>query len=192
MSGGDLVSFLNNYNGKEQFCCGLITAENGTAGCANNRGSFTLGSARLMYGYAALENATVTSDEFSSSSTSTTSEATAFSTAGATSGTSTDGSCRDDSTAIGAGVGVPLGVMALAGLAWGFWERRKRVGSQKAAAGAGGPNDDSHHHASRSYYDKWQVPGGGGHLQPPQQLAAGLKVAELHSRHSPAEMAENN
>ncbi|KAJ9263806.1 hypothetical protein DTO195F2_2723 [Paecilomyces variotii] len=30
-------------------------------------------------------------------------------------------------TAIGAGVGVPLGVIAVASIAWAFWERRSRL-----------------------------------------------------------------
>lgn len=184
MGGGNTLSFLNNYDGRDQFCCGLLVADNDTVGCDDNRSPFTLGSARLMYGYAALENATLTSDATDSSSSA---MATASSTVSTSS--STGGSCQDDSLPIGVGVGVPLGIIALLAMAWGFWERRMRVRAQEvtAAAIAGVGSQGDQQAASRSYYEKSQVPDG-QHLQAQPVQEAGVQVAELHSYSSPAEM----
>lgn len=196
MAGGDTISLLSMSDGGIQFCCGFLVAENDTVGCAQNQSSFTLATARLMYGVAALENATLTSDVNASSSSTDTSTAsiTMASTtaserasAGTTSSSPADGSCQDDSMTIGVGVGVPLGVMALLAVAWGLWERRRRVRSQTTAAAVAGGDTDTQQQASRSYYDKWQFPGGG--QTQPAQLATGLEVAEMHARRSPVEMA---
>lgn len=192
MGGGNTVSFLNEDDGKAQFCCGLIAADNDTAGCADARSPFPLGSARLMYGVAGLENATLTSDDTDSSSSNSSHTSAPTATASSTGSTSSSptggGSCQDDdSVPIGVGVGVPLGVMALLAVAWGFWERRTRVRAQKmltaaAVAGGGGPRGDQQQAASRSHHEDWQVPSGG------YQQVIGAQVAELHSQSSPAEM----
>lgn len=166
-------------------------ADNDTVGCDDNRSPFTLGSARLMYGYAALENATLTSDVTDSPSSAPGKSATSIATALPTASTSssTGGSCQDDSLPIGLGVGVPFGIIALLAVAWGFWERRKRVRAQEvtAAAIAGVGFQGDQQAASRSYYEKSQVPSG-GHLQAQPVQEAGAQVAELHSSSSPAEI----
>lgn len=93
-----------------------------------------------MYGYAALENATLASSSSDSSTMSASSAPAATSTASSASAAAVphSGHCDDDSVKIGAGVGVPLGVVALMAVAWALWERRKGLKSRSAAITGGG------------------------------------------------------
>lgn len=89
------------------YCCNNIVSNTGSTPCALNLSAFTIDNGNIMPGFAALADYTVTN----SSSNTTTSSST--------------GSSSSDRVAIGAGVGVPLGVIALGAIAWAIWERQK-------------------------------------------------------------------
>ncbi|RAL12170.1 uncharacterized protein BO97DRAFT_314863, partial [Aspergillus homomorphus CBS 101889] len=89
-------------NGISTYCCGTPISNGTDVICPDGKNSFELESGSIVVGYAALEN--VTSLE-----------------AAATTTTTTTTSARD--AAIGAGVGVPFGVIAIASMAWAVWER---------------------------------------------------------------------
>lgn len=101
----------------------MVSADKGqNATCLDGRDPFTVDYDSIIYGVAALGNV-------SNPSSSTPSDSTANS----------NSSNRE--VAIGAGVGVPLGVIAAAAIAWGLWERMQRrrvlksVAAQSSAAG---------------------------------------------------------
>lgn len=112
-NGGSSIFLVTEdvVNQKFTYCCGEPTvADNGTITCLKNSAPFTLDTGEMLYGYAALENTTTTAPKSSSS--------------------------RD--VAIGAGVGVPLGVIAASAIAWAIWERMQRRKTLGAASGAAG------------------------------------------------------
>ncbi|ROW01128.1 hypothetical protein VSDG_02836 [Cytospora chrysosperma] len=186
ISGPNVVATLGDIDEEYHFCCGYPVADaQGTWACPNNRSSFTISNSRLMFGFAALENATLTSSAATSSSTDTPSASTSTTTAPTSSGdslASSDVRCEDNGTEIGLGVGVPLGVIALLAVAWGLWER-KRASTRSATAVREG---NIHHDQSlHSDYENWNGQGS-GYLQPAQQ--AGWPVVELRTPRSPVEM----
>lgn len=120
------------------YCCvGSEYGNDYSSACADGANPFTIASASLIYGVAALSTAEVISSTASSTATSAASASPATATQTAASGTaaSTGETCPDSGAqigAIGAGIGVSLGVISLSAIAWAFWERRKRL---MAAAG---------------------------------------------------------
>ena len=102
--------FNGSYPLASTFCCGQTAVVNGSLGCLNGDTPFTLDPGYAILGVAGL-----------SYNTSSTSNAT-----NTTCATSIDG------TAIGVGVGVPLGVIAAGALAWGLWERQQRKRHMKS------------------------------------------------------------
>ncbi|RHZ45665.1 uncharacterized protein CDV56_103464 [Aspergillus thermomutatus] len=88
-----------------KYCCGAVVDDNGSLGCQVGD-AFTIEKGAVIPGVAALAG-------YSNSSSNTT----------CTIGDSSSPSSHD--VAIGAGVGVPLGVIALAAIAWALWERRQ-------------------------------------------------------------------
>lgn len=186
ISGPNVVATLGDIDEEYHFCCGYPVADaQGTWACPNNRSSFTISNSRLMFGFAALENATLTSSAATSSSTDTPSASTSTTTAPTSSGdslASSDVRCEDNGTEIGLGVGLPLGAIALLAVAWGLWER-KRASTRSATAVREG---NIHHDQSlHSDYENWNGQGS-GYLQPAQQ--AGWPVVELRTPRSPVEM----
>ncbi|EAW09904.1 uncharacterized protein ACLA_041200 [Aspergillus clavatus NRRL 1] len=120
-----------------KYCCGPVVINNGSLGCKVgdpfqiDKGSVLLGVAALA-GYS---NSTSTSTSTSNNCT--------------PADDSSDKDCptAEPSTshdvAIGAGVGVPLGVIALASIVWALWERRQRkqaLQSISAPVAVGHPN----------------------------------------------------
>lgn len=146
------------YNGSSTtYCCGTASYDNGKVTCGYGTASVPAGTA--IPGIAAL--AVSSSAPSPSSNTSSNSSSSNYHT-----GTS-DCSSRD--TAIGAGVGVPLGVIAIASLAWAFWERRNRL---KGAA-------------QRPNMSVQGVPDLDGHFTdvvPPAELANNNPVPELYNQ----------
>ncbi|CAI7601877.1 unnamed protein product [Penicillium discolor] len=105
------------------YCCNGLVANGTSEGliCGNVKGSpqqpFTVASGTAIPGVAALSDLMKRTDDTSptvTNDTNTTRTASCI--------TSTD----SNDVAIGAGVGVPLGITALHSIGWALWERRKR------------------------------------------------------------------
>lgn len=90
-----------------KYCCGTVSSTGDpTSGCQGGREPFEVPDARALPGYALLEN--ITSFDASPPEL-----------------TCIEGGSYHE-TAVGAGVGVSLGVIALASLAWALWERKRK------------------------------------------------------------------
>lgn len=104
--GSSIVNiFFNSTTGVSDYCCGtpIGTGDGSAVQCQYDQPSFTLPQASILPGYAALEDYTKTTSV-------------------------PDATCSDSSSsdvALGAGLGVPLGVIALGSLLWGLYERRR-------------------------------------------------------------------
>lgn len=131
-SGGSSIVniFYNSTTGVSDYCCGTpIAASDGSTVCQYNQPSFTLPQASILPGYAALEGYTNTA---SSGNTSTSPTATA-----STSTSNSADNSRD--IALGAGLGIPLGLIALGSLVWGYYERRRANQFRKALTASSVP-----------------------------------------------------
>ncbi|KIH92408.1 hypothetical protein SPBR_03003 [Sporothrix brasiliensis 5110] len=120
--------------GSPLYCCGPLAVKNGNIACANSEDMFVLGASELMFGVAILANTTQTNGA-SASSSSSVPAASASDAASCSSAASPDSSGGSSSnakssspsvTAVGAGVGVSLGVVAATFATWALYERRKR------------------------------------------------------------------
>ncbi|KAJ5107803.1 hypothetical protein N7456_004478, partial [Penicillium angulare] len=129
---GASIINLSLIDGVSLYCCGT-PIYNGSAIVCPDGDSFQVDDGEVILGRAALANATtISSNATSSNSSITTSPA-------STSSSSASTSSNSHNVAIGAGVGVPLGVIAIGTLIWAFWERRRanRLSKSLAAASAG-------------------------------------------------------
>ncbi|KAK2742627.1 hypothetical protein FQN55_007746 [Onygenales sp. PD_40] len=127
------IVHLEFNNAESRYCCGRTAVVDGEIGCMNGDSPFSLAPGFAIQGVAGLKNTTSddppTTTSASSPSSTPTSEPTPSSTA------MPEAKCpasRD--TAIGAGVGVPLGVIAVAALVWALMERRSRLNAISAPA----------------------------------------------------------
>ncbi|CRL25370.1 unnamed protein product [Penicillium camemberti] len=122
-SSGAAVVPLDTPGPETQYCCNSLFA-NTTSGdliCGYVKDSpqtpFTVASGTAIPGVAALSDLMKRSNDTSPTVTNDTS-------------TARNGSCiasnDSNNVSIGAGVGVPLGVIALLSIGWALWERRKR------------------------------------------------------------------
>ncbi|KAL3477787.1 hypothetical protein BJX99DRAFT_257159 [Aspergillus californicus] len=127
-AGGCSIVNLVFYEGVSTYCCGTPIASNLTSNlttiCPDNGSAFEVPTAQALVGYAMLSNIST----LDAVNTTTTVDA------DSTTSCTTNGSCH--STAIGAGIGVPLGVIALASLAWAFLERRRASAASASASAA--------------------------------------------------------
>ncbi|KUI70575.1 hypothetical protein VM1G_11698 [Cytospora mali] len=178
LAGGDNIIFVGGTNAESyRYCCGRVVAYNNTVACEKNQSSFSLGDSEMLFGYAALENASISS---ATSTSSCTSVSTCNTLGPSYTANSTNGSrSENDNARIAVGIGVPLGIIALLAVAWGFWERRKRINTKPTTVVAGGNIIQNHHHNSWLY-----------HMQPGQQVQG--PPAELHSEMSPVEIANSD
>ncbi|KAJ5689916.1 hypothetical protein N7462_004308 [Penicillium macrosclerotiorum] len=110
------------------YCCGYQSANSNSTRCANGDAPFVLEDGAMIFGRAALSNA-------STGSTTETTNTTCASDGNAES-SSSHSSGNNNSTAIGVGVGVPLGILALCAVAWALVERRR--GKQRQSIMSGG------------------------------------------------------
>lgn len=127
---------MYEYDGEPLYCCGYLAGLDSDDLCGDGRDPFTLSRADLMFGHAALENATLTGGDTAAGTTATASAATK--TVTATSRPADDSCGEDDGEEIGAAVGAPLGAVALLATGWGLWERRKMKMTTMAVLGACG------------------------------------------------------
>ncbi|BCR90135.1 uncharacterized protein ACHE_60021A [Aspergillus chevalieri] len=112
------------------YCCNAIVSNGSAAVCDNDRDPFKLASGTVIPGRAYLSNLT----------------------------TKDSGNNNNRDVAIGAGVGVPLGVLFLTALGWALFERRKRYALLNSTAAAAPL--------------PVQQPGAGGQTVMPQGMAA--------------------
>ncbi|PLB51491.1 hypothetical protein P170DRAFT_80390 [Aspergillus steynii IBT 23096] len=156
------IAFLQSGNNGDLYCCGQpewdLDLERKT--CPGNKDPFTVPIGKAIVGVAALEGLMPTGpDDYNAAqvnvsqvsmeeeTSTTTYDSTPTSTGIQTSRTTpTYISEKSDSsgkvTAVGAGVGVPLGVIALASLAWALWLLRQNRNLRKAyALGPDHPKD---------------------------------------------------
>ncbi|KAF3016288.1 hypothetical protein E8E15_002016 [Penicillium rubens] len=125
--GGAILSIIYTWGSSSQYCCGaprLVHSEDGSddIGCFddsdNGVETFELEDANAVYGRALLSNVSTTAP----TETQAPSETQSSSPTDISSGLGGSETCHD--TAIGAGVGVPLGALALLFLIWAMLERK--------------------------------------------------------------------
>ncbi|EEQ92465.1 hypothetical protein RJZ56_005092 [Blastomyces dermatitidis] len=178
--GFPIVNF--GFQGKDsKYCCGGFEIVDGKVGCLNGDSTFSLPPGQAIVGVAGLVNnsspsPTPTSTASTTSTTSTTSTGTRTTGTGTSTtatGTNTDlpptptdtgspvhttppvttcPSPRD--TVIGVGIGVPLGVIAIAALAWAIWERSGRRQALAAASAGGAVYSAQTEYAHPPHYQK--------------------------------------
>ncbi|KAL4874898.1 hypothetical protein BJY04DRAFT_211732 [Aspergillus karnatakaensis] len=152
-AGGCSIINLIFNQGVSTYCCGTpIATDDLTVICPENGSAFEVPTAHALVGYAMLSNVStldaVNRTQTSScpdNSTITATNTTATRDADSTCCT-TNGTCH--STAIGVGLGVPLGVIALASLTWAFFERKRAWGATAGLLGA--PSEPTGKHAKGS------------------------------------------
>lgn len=116
---GGCALFTFSYKNKvSRYCCGEAALSNTTTACYDGSDAFRIPNAEAVPGYGLLGNVT----SFNASTNSPDSPDSPNNTSCPVEQTNSS-SCHE--TAVGAGVGVPLGVIALASVAWALWERRK-------------------------------------------------------------------
>ncbi|EEP79395.1 predicted protein [Uncinocarpus reesii 1704] len=105
------------------YCCGGITTKGDTKVCDNEDLPFSLQDGEMIFGHAALSNVVSSASATETDTTPTTPPAIS-----PPSNSPSSGSCSSKSreVAIGAGVGVPLGIIALFAIGGMIFERRKR------------------------------------------------------------------
>lgn len=125
---GSSIINLSFTNGTSTYCCGTpVGSGNGNeVVCPYNYDSFELDDSHILAGYAALADYT-TSNTTSNPSTDTSSSSNSPS---QTPTAATNINSHD--VALGAGLGVPLGIVALGSLLWALWERRRANKLSKA------------------------------------------------------------
>lgn len=123
---GASIINLSFINGTSTYCCGTPIIDGDDIVCPFGKDSFEIDDGEILPGYNALANVTTLSASTNSSSNSTTSCPTI--------NTTTSPSSGSHDVALGAGLGVPLGVIALGSLIWGFMERRRANRLSKAVS----------------------------------------------------------
>ncbi|KAJ5689467.1 hypothetical protein N7462_003859 [Penicillium macrosclerotiorum] len=179
---GTSIIQLSYIDGVALYCCGTpISSDNGTI-CPFGKDSFQLDDADMIPGRAGLADYVLASNSSSSSSSNSSasnSATTSSSTSSIASSTTTPSTSSGDTTssfspsshdaALGAGLGIPLGVIAIASVVWALWERRRANSLSRAMMGSSAP-------ASRSRFP-------GSHAKTdssvPTELDNGRNVAEL-------------
>ncbi|PWY82078.1 hypothetical protein BO70DRAFT_429164 [Aspergillus heteromorphus CBS 117.55] len=136
----------SDVDGEQLYCPNSIIS-NGTSsiGCADGVSPIKVATGSPIFGVAFLADATVLTNSSDTSTTTTTSTNVTTSSSNTTtcavSTTTTDDAnvarksndvSHSTLVAVGAGVGVPLGIIALASLAFAYYERQKRVRLQQA------------------------------------------------------------
>ncbi|KAK2762677.1 hypothetical protein FQN54_000851 [Arachnomyces sp. PD_36] len=129
--GVSLVNLQFTSSKGATYCCGTPLIQDDKIVCPDgDEDGFEVDDGDMIFGRGALANATAPVD--SSFPTETAGSEGSVPGVPGVCGTT---QCND--TAIGAGVGVPLGLIALASIAWAVWERRKaRRGYTAAGQGA--------------------------------------------------------
>ncbi|GKZ38924.1 hypothetical protein AbraIFM66950_011498, partial [Aspergillus brasiliensis] len=128
--GGCSIINLLYENGVSTYCCGTPISNGSEVICPHGN-SFEVATGKMLFGYAALANSTTV--DASAGNNTCVSSSSSSSAVNSSSSVGSSSSSRD--TAIGVGVGVPLGVIAGASLVWAFWERREKKRLQRPSGG---------------------------------------------------------
>ncbi|KAJ5450253.1 uncharacterized protein N7458_006702 [Penicillium daleae] len=144
---GASIINLSFYNNTAIYCCGTPIIDGDKIVCPDNPtsgfevptgwpipGRALLANSTLLDAIATTSSPSATASVSSSSSTSPTTSSSSSSSSGSTATCST---CHE--TAIGAGVGVPLGVIALLSIVWALFERRRALKGRGMHPAAGTP-----------------------------------------------------
>ncbi|PWY69043.1 hypothetical protein BO94DRAFT_527598 [Aspergillus sclerotioniger CBS 115572] len=135
--GAPIIGIGSDSSGNSKYCCGFQVKNNGSSECVDGDTAFTLDDGEMILGKAALENVTSSSSS-SATSTSTGTMSTATVVETMCSASDNGSHCgTSNATAVGAGVGVPLGVLAVSAAIWALWERGRRRTAVAAAVAAG-------------------------------------------------------
>ncbi|KAJ5373064.1 hypothetical protein N7517_005070 [Penicillium concentricum] len=155
---------------KSEYCANSIIVDASNKLACSAGSPFTLDPAEFLWGKAALAN--YTSGDASSNSTSTSNT-----TACPTTSSSGNKECNDNKDgkgnndiAIGAGVGIPLGVLLLTALCWALFERRKRLSVQATVAGLQSQSAMTHRDL-QGQTSAYAPPSELSAQKPPQELA---------------------
>ncbi|KAL4967835.1 uncharacterized protein BDV14DRAFT_197475 [Aspergillus stella-maris] len=139
-SNAPITSVGLNDDGRAIYCCGDASGNQTSTECADGDPPFMLEDADMVLGRAALADVTSIAGNDSGLGT----DGGNSSGGGSTGdhGTCPHSSSTCHSTAIGTGVGVPLGLLGLSAIAWALFERRRGRAGGKARTVAGpGPGD---------------------------------------------------
>ncbi|KAJ5238894.1 hypothetical protein N7468_003513 [Penicillium chermesinum] len=158
---GASIINLSFIDGVSLYCCGTPIVDGASTACPSGS-PFQMDSAELILGRAGLSGVT-------NSSSTATSNLTALPTGTGSSSPQASSTSGNHDAAIGAGVGVPLGVIALGSIIWAFWERRRANKASRALTRA--PWSDEREMARR-----W-----GGRSTAPTELDSGGYPSELMS-----------
>lgn len=168
---GCALPFYHFMDKKPYYCANSVVV-NSSGDLACYAGSpFTLNSGELVSGKAALANYTsgnISSNSTSDSSTTACPITPSDENKGAND--NTEGK-NNNAVVIGAGVGIPLGVLLLTALGWALFERRKRLSAQALVAGL-----QSQGAATTTCWDR---PGQESGHSPPSELSAYKPPQEL-------------
>lgn len=129
---GASIINLSLLNGTSTYCCGTPIIDGEDIVCPFGKESFEIDDGEILPGHGALANVTTLSATTNSSSNSSAPSCPTIPSSSSTSSGSHD-------VALGAGLGVPLGAIALGSLAWAFMERRRANKLSKAVANSTAP-----------------------------------------------------
>lgn len=125
------LAFLD---GVSTYCCGTPVIDGDSIVCPYGYDAFQLDDASVLPGHALLANVSSLSAP-SPSTSSASNSSTSFPSGNTTitsspshpssSSSSSSSTSNSHDVAIGAGLGVPLGLIAIASLFWAFWERKR-------------------------------------------------------------------
>lgn len=128
---GASIINLSFLNGTSTYCCGTPIINGEDIVCPFGKESFEIDDGEILTGHGALANVTTLSATTNSSSNSSATSCPKIPNSSTSSGS--------HDVALGAGLGVPLGVIALGSLAWAFMERRRANKLSKAVANSTAP-----------------------------------------------------
>ncbi|KAJ5099484.1 hypothetical protein N7532_006485 [Penicillium argentinense] len=126
---GASIINLSFINGTSKYCCGTPVINGSEIVCPFEKDSFEIDDGEILAGHTALQNVTSLSASSNSSNSS----------GICPTATSSPSSSGSHDVAIGAGLGVPLGLVALGSLVWAFMERRRANRLSKAMANSTAP-----------------------------------------------------
>jgi hypothetical protein len=173
---GDGYPLVNvGYSGSSsKYCCGAVAYKDNEVTCAAEGGPFSIDFGTAIAGVAGLAVNNTDSDSGSSGNSTTVCDNNSGSSGSSTSkeGAEEGGSSNRD-VAIGAGVGVPLGAIALASVAWALWERRQRRVAERVGTAVAGKE------GGEEYMNLDVLGGGGGNVQPAELVDSRPVLSEL-------------
>ena len=113
--GSSIINVAYNKDEPATYCCGTPISVDGSVVCPDDAESFEVASGSVIFDRAILFDSPSSAEEPANTATET-----------AVPGNCGGAPCEScHETVVGAGVGVPLGVIALGSIIWALWERRR-------------------------------------------------------------------